>query len=225
MDDRYVAADEPEDRPSAAGAQPAMTAADGYPVERPAPRSDESADRTEQPAANWTGTGEQVVELRAEELVAHKDLRDLGVVEIQTVVDEVPARLEVDAYREEIEIEHVPVGLPAQERVAPWEEDGVLVVPVYEEQLVLVKRLVVREHLRIRRVETRERRLFEDRVRRERLIVDAPDGQDVVHERYPTDIESDDDLAPRRADTDEPRRAPAGDTRGGFLDNIRRALD
>ena len=111
----------------------------------------------------------QTIELREEQLIAHKELRELGEVEVRTEWDLVPGRIEVDAYREEVEVEHEPVGQVVSERGQSWEEDGVLIVPIYEEQLVVTKRLVLRERLRIRRVGTTERQLFEDTLRRERL--------------------------------------------------------
>jgi uncharacterized protein (TIGR02271 family) len=130
---------------------------------------------------------ERTLELREEQLVAHKELRELGEVEVRTEVDEVPGRLEVEAYREEVQIDHEPVGTVVSERDDPWEEDGVLVVPVYEEQLVVTRRLVLRERLRIRRVGTTERQLFQDTLRRERLVIEDPQHTGLVHERYPTD--------------------------------------
>ena len=71
---------------------------------------------------------ERTLELREEQLVAHKELRELGEVLIRTDFDDVPGRLEVDAYREEIVIEHEPVGQVVSERDEPWEEDGILVI-------------------------------------------------------------------------------------------------
>ena len=80
-----------------------------------------------------------------------------------------------------------PVGTVVSERDDPWQEDGVLVVPVDEEQVVVTGRLVLRERLRIRRVGTTERQLFQDTLRRERLIIEDPQQTGLVHERYPTD--------------------------------------
>jgi uncharacterized protein (TIGR02271 family) len=161
---------------------------EGYPVYRDPgyPQPGAELDRDAAAAALLT-EDERTIELREEQLVARKELREVGEVEIRTEVDEVPGRLEVDALRQEVEVEHVPVGEVVRERVAPWEEDGVLIVPVYEEQLVVSKRLVLREHLRIRRVETSERRLFEDTLRRERLVIEDPNNTGLVHEQYPTD--------------------------------------
>jgi uncharacterized protein (TIGR02271 family) len=132
-----------------------------------------------------TLTEERTIELREEELVPRKELREVGRVQVRTEVEEVPGRLEVEALREEVEVEHVPVGEVVTERVKPWEEDGVVIVPIYEEQLVVVKRLFLREHLRIRRVATTETRLFADTLRRDKVVVEDPDNTGLVHERFP----------------------------------------
>ena len=132
---------------------------------------------------------ERTLELREEQLIPHKEMREVGEVRIRTVVEEIPGRLEVEALREEVEVEHVPVGRVVSERVPPWEEDDVLYVPVYEEQLVMVKRLLLREHLKIRRVATTETQLFEDTLRRERVVVEDPGNTGLVHERFPIDTD------------------------------------
>ena len=133
--------------------------------------------------------GERTLELREEELIPHKEMREVGEVVIRTEIEEVPGRLEVEAFREEVEVEHVPVGQVVSERVQPWQEEDTLFVPVYEEQLVMVKRLVLREHLKIRRVRVAEKQLFEDMLRRERVVVEDPTNTGLVHEKYPDDRE------------------------------------
>jgi stress response protein YsnF len=48
-------------------------------------------------------TGEErVIELREEQLVANTELRDLGELIVRTEVDTMPARLELEALREEV---------------------------------------------------------------------------------------------------------------------------
>ncbi|HUQ42676.1 MAG TPA: YsnF/AvaK domain-containing protein [Candidatus Limnocylindrales bacterium] len=138
-------------------------------------------------AAQGQGKGrDHTLRLHEEELVANKQWREIGEVIVRTETSEVPERLEVEADREEIEIEHVPVGEVVQERAGPREEeDGTLMIPVYEEQLVVQKRLYLREYLRIRKMVATETRAFNDNVRRERAIVEAPDTREVVRERYP----------------------------------------
>jgi uncharacterized protein (TIGR02271 family) len=130
---------------------------------------------------------EETIELLEEELVGEKEMRDVGEIHVRTVLEEVPGRLEVEATREEIQVEHVPVGEQVSERIEPWEEDGALMVPVYEEQLVVTKRLVLKEHLRIRRVAVTETELFEGTLKRERLIIDDPNDTGLVRELYPNE--------------------------------------
>ena len=102
-----------------------------------------------------------------------------------------------------------------RERREPWEEDGVLIIPIYEEQLVVTKRLLLRERMRVRRVATTERQLFEDTLRRERLVVEDPAHTGLVREQYPT-AESD----------DEPEEEDDRSNEGGLLNQlVRKALD
>jgi len=174
----------------------------------------------DEPDADVIDGEEQTLELREEQLVAHKDLRELGEIQVRTEIDQLPGRLEVDAYREEVVIEHEPVGQIVSEREQPSEDGDVLVVPIYEEQLVVVKRLVLRERMRIRRVGTTERRLFQDTVYRERLVVEDSQGTGLVRQMYATadpagtrepDAERDDDQA---------------EDQGGFLQQlVRKALE
>jgi uncharacterized protein (TIGR02271 family) len=161
------------------------------------------------------------LELREEQLVAHKELRDLGEIEVRTEIDEVPGRLEVDAYREEVLVEHEAVGQVVTEREKPWEEtDGVLVIPIYEEQLVVTKRLVLRERMRVRRIGTTERQLFQDVLRRERLVVDDPQRTGLLHEQYPIS-------APDSGqDVPELNGSERAEPESGFLGNlVRKALE
>jgi stress response protein YsnF len=94
---------------------------------------------------------------------------------VSTRVEEFPGRLEYDVVHEDVEVEHVPVGEVVQERVPRWEEDGVLVIPVYEERPPLPRLLTLVEHVRVRRVPVAERRVAEDTLRREQLVVEGPD--------------------------------------------------
>ncbi|MDP9224194.1 MAG: YsnF/AvaK domain-containing protein [Actinomycetota bacterium] len=177
------------------------------------PKGEAEADS---PAADTAHT----LELREEQLIAHKDLRDLGDIEVRTEVDEVPGRLEVDAYREEVVVEHETVGQVVSERDKPWEEDGALVIPIYEEQLVVTKRLVLRERMRVRRVGVTERQLYQDTLRRERLVVEDPQHTGLVREHYPIS-------APESANQDENlASSERPEAESGFLGNlVRKALE
>ena len=114
------------------------------------------------------------------------------------------------------------MGQVVSEREDPRDEDGVLVVPVYEERLVVTKRLVLRERLRIRRVGTIERQLFEDTLRRERLVLDDPQHTGLVHERYRTG-----ELAGgETGNSEEEQRSGDEKPEGGLLEHlVRKALE
>lgn len=160
---------------------------------------------------------EQTLELREEELVAHKELREAGQVRVRTRVEEVPSRLEVEAYYEEVEVQHQPVGQAVSERRQPWEENGELIVPVYEEQLVVTKRLILREQLRIRRVGSHQTQVFEDTIRRDRLVVEDPQQTGRVRETYPTDEPRG---GPEAGEPTVGHEAPEQKREGGVLENL-----
>jgi uncharacterized protein (TIGR02271 family) len=132
-----------------------------------------------------TDERDETLRLYEEELVAHKEWRAVGDVVIRTEIVEEPSRVQVEATREDIEVEHVPVGEVVEQREGPREEDDAIVIPVYEEQIVVEKRLYLREYLRVRRFRTTETRSFNGTVRREKAKIDAPPDKDVVRERYP----------------------------------------
>jgi len=129
----------------------------------------------------------QTLELREEELIAHKERVEAGAVNVRKVTEEVPSQLEVDAVRDELEVEHVPIGQVVAERAEAREEGGLWIIPVYEEQLVVVKRLVLREELRVRRIPVHEKRVIQETVRRDRVEIDGQGLTERVHERYPTE--------------------------------------
>ena len=133
------------------------------------------------------GKDEYKLELKEEELVPHKELQELGEVVLRTEIEEFSGRFELEAYREEVEVEHVPVGEVVRERREPWEEDGVLIVPIYEERLVVSKQLVLRERLHIRKTGLTETHLFEDTLRRDKLVMEDPAHTGALREQFPTE--------------------------------------
>jgi uncharacterized protein (TIGR02271 family) len=146
-------------------------------------RRDARGPDTERIETRRAETGDRTLALHREDLVARVEPRELGTLVVRTEVEEVPATVEVEGEREEIELEHIAVNELVAEKVAPWYEDGELVVPVYEERLVVSKQLVLKEKLRVRRISVVERQSFSDTLRRERIIVDDPDATGAVKER------------------------------------------
>jgi len=62
------------------------------------------------------------------------------------------------AYREEVIVERVTIGQPIDQEIGSRQEGDTLVIPVLEEMLVVEKRLVLREEVRItkRRIDETE---------------------------------------------------------------------
>jgi uncharacterized protein (TIGR02271 family) len=149
-------------------------------------------DRLGVPAAGERGPGVggapggERMQLREEELVPHTEMREAGRVRIRKEVEEVPRVLDVEAAREQVAVEHVPVGQVVPEKRAPWREGDFLIVPVYEEQVEVVKRLVLREQLRIRLETTTEAHRITESVLRERVVIEDSTDEGFVREYYAT---------------------------------------
>lgn len=120
--------------------------------------------------------------------------------EEQLVVDTEPTVVGSIRARKRMETEHVSEIVPRGsedahvERVAAAQgdtgrvetlPDGSVSIPILEEELVVTKRLVVRERVIVRKVTTTEHHRIEAELRRERLDLDADSGVEVEHEGSP----------------------------------------
>jgi len=72
-----------------------------------------------------------------------------AALRVRIVAHEEEARLPATDIVEEISVERVPVGRYVQERSGPREEEGVVIVPVFETVAVVETRLLLKEELRI----------------------------------------------------------------------------
>lgn len=94
---------------------------------------------------------EQRIPLHEEILSVGKRTAEGDRVRVETRVVERRQTVEQDLDSEEVDIERVPVGRPI-DAVPETRRDGdVLIVPVVEEELVVTKRLVLKEELHIRK--------------------------------------------------------------------------
>lgn len=85
---------------------------------------------------------EERVDIRAVE-------RERSRVVARTITDVHHEPVDADGWRETVEVERVPIGRPVGAVEPVREEDGVTVIPVYEEVLVVQKQLVLREEVRL----------------------------------------------------------------------------
>lgn len=137
-----------------------------YIVEELAP-TDEEATLPAVPSGEWAPSSQDEtlrLPLAAEELTAHKQAVQRGTVHLHKGVERVEQSITVPVYHEETVIEHI----------APDQYDGTApanpnetIIPVIEEQLVVEKRAVVKEYIRVRKNVVTEQREVQDTVRRE----------------------------------------------------------
>jgi uncharacterized protein (TIGR02271 family) len=96
-----------------------------------------------------------VVPVVAEELSVEKRRVIRGTVRVYTRVETRQEVVDEPLLREEVIVEHVPVhALVEGEAPTPHDEDGVFVIPILEEVLVVQKRLLLKEEVRITRRRT-----------------------------------------------------------------------
>ena len=97
------------------------------------------------------------IPLVQENVTVEKRVVETGRVRIRSVVDEKLFRVAEDLERDDVSIERVAVNREITEPPQTREEDGVLVVPILEEVVIVEKRLFLKEELRIRRTRKRQR--------------------------------------------------------------------
>ena len=95
--------------------------------------------------------------LLAEELSVAKETRETGRVRVSTHTHEREALIDEDLARDRVEIETIPVGLRIDAVPEVRQEGDTTIIPVVEEQLVVERRLVLKEEIRVRRLRTTER--------------------------------------------------------------------
>lgn len=92
-----------------------------------------------------------VIPLHVEEIVPVREARDRGAIRITTHIETAPADWEATLRRDNVTVERTPVDQPVDAAPeARWDGDT-LIVPVVEEEIVVSRRLVVREEIRITR--------------------------------------------------------------------------
>ena len=135
---------------------------DGKPI-----RTDSPA----QPGPTEQAEDEATVQLAAEELSVTKEKQVTGRVRVSTVTREHEELVDQDLLSERVEIETVPVGRQIDTMPVVREEGDTTVIPVVEEVVVVERRLMLKEEVRIRRVRTTERHEERVTVRRQEAVV------------------------------------------------------
>ena len=85
------------------------------------------------------------IELVEEQLEIGKREVERGRVVVRTRVEERDEIAAIELRQDEVTVERIPRGVPVETTPTVREEDGVLIVPVVEEQLVVTTRLILKE--------------------------------------------------------------------------------
>lgn len=136
------------------------------------------ADQTGQTGAQ--ASEEIILPLSEEQLTVGKREVQSGLVRIHTHVVEREETAQATLMRERVEVERVPINQFVSAASGPREEGDVLIVPVYEEQLVVEKRLVLKEELHIRRIRASEEWSEPVTLRREEVEIERVAGADTT---------------------------------------------
>ena len=91
------------------------------------------------------------IELTEEQVEITKREVERGRIMVRTRVEERDEVVEMALRQGEVTVERVPLGVPIDAVPVAHEEDGVLIIPVVEEQLVVSTRLILKEEIRITR--------------------------------------------------------------------------
>lgn len=121
----------------------------------PPPSAEPAAPPSDIPSAT-------IIPVVEEQLKVDKVWEETGKVVVHKTVHERRELVDPPLLKETVRVERVPVGRYVERAEAPRHEGTTLIVPLYEEVLVVEKKLLLREELHIiqQREETREPREF-----------------------------------------------------------------
>ena len=105
---------------------------------------------------------------------------------VRTRVEERDEVAEIELRQEDVTVERVARGVPVESVPETREEDGVLIIPVLEEQLVVSTRLILKEEIRITRRSRTELVREPVRLRAEQADIERLAGRPLPQPTQPT---------------------------------------
>jgi len=130
---------------------------------------DRNQEGVSQPGSDLEDEDELRVQRSEEELRAGTREREAGSVNVRKRVRTDRERIDVPTRREEVNVERVPASGEASETQIGEDEVS---VPVVEDEVVVQKRPVAKEEIRVRKDVVREERIVEEDVRREEVEIE-----------------------------------------------------
>jgi uncharacterized protein (TIGR02271 family) len=128
-------------------------------------------ERNDEEILNPDEREEIVVPLLEEELAAGTKEVKTGAVRVEKHVDKTLRRVVMPLVHDDVEVRRVAVNRVIAEVPKVRKKGGVIIVPVVEEQMVISKRLVLKEEIHLTRRRTRERVVKEVELERERADI------------------------------------------------------
>ena len=98
-----------------------------------------------------TGGEKLVIPVIAEEIAVGKKVVEGGKVRISKRISEHEELVDVPLFREEVRVERVPMNLFVEAAPAVRQEGDTMIIPVVEERIVIQKKLLLVEELRVRK--------------------------------------------------------------------------
>jgi stress response protein YsnF len=134
----------------------------------------------ETPNAAPSGGPQDEVRLSAvqEELTVGVRTTETGSVRVRKVVHEATEPLSIRLREQHVEITHIPVNRPVEERAAPRREGNTLIIPVYEYVPVVTMQLTLKEEVHIETTETERDVVHQVLTHGEELVVERREGPD-----------------------------------------------
>jgi uncharacterized protein (TIGR02271 family) len=115
--------------------------------------------------------GDVLVPLYEEQATISKKRIVTSRVMVSRVTREHEQLLNETLAREQVEIERIPIGKSIEAMPKIREEGDVVVIPVVEETLVVERRLILKEEVRVRRVRSSENHRERVKLRRQEALV------------------------------------------------------
>ena len=121
--------------------------------------------------------GDFVVPVIQEQAVVEKKLKVTGYVRVRKLVHEAEEIVREALASDTVDIERVPKDILVEGPVAIRVEGDVTIIPILEEEVVVTKRLRLKEEVRISRRHTSKDFTQQVILRSEELVVERLDGQ------------------------------------------------
>jgi uncharacterized protein (TIGR02271 family) len=118
-----------------------------------------------------------VIPVIEEELVSGKAKVKTGSVRVRKTIEHSRKLVEMPAVRDVVDVKRIAVNRAIDSMPQMREEGDTLVIPVIEEEIVIQKRLILKEEIHIKRRRTRERVAKEVTVDREHAVVERLDQE------------------------------------------------